>query len=148
MLQGIYLLVFIICIIYIYYNFIKPTFNKLPKIPETFVATDDTSDATETLILNYYGDKKCPYSNTDSKAYNLIQSFEKDSKYTDVIIKYYWTDTDNMTFNKMQIEYVPTITNNASKKIDITVAPNTDITDRSLEELENLVKENIYAQLK
>lgn len=95
--------------------------------------------------LRYFGAYYCPYSNKESPAYMVIKDFEK--KYPDILIEYYWVETDKEYMNKYNIDYVPMILNNTNTQIDLAL-PNDIITEnKTNEELKDILLETLYNKL-
>ena len=162
MTQGIYLVIFIVGMIAFYFIFIKPTQTpetqrkeKNKKIEndgydfevsDTFANIPTTSMKTSNKILKYFGGSYCPHSREGSRAYELIKNFE--TEYPGVKVEYYWTGgNDNDEFNKADAKYVPTVTNGSYNKVQLSVNEMDDTSNKSDEELKNLVMINIYKQL-
>jgi hypothetical protein len=99
-------------------------------------------------IVKYFGSMFCPHSRKGSMAYNLIKDFELEYK-DSVTVEYYWSNEKNSIdeFNKASVSYVPTITSNNYKKIDITLPSYYDKTDKKESDIKVAYLTNIYNQI-
>ena len=96
-------------------------------------------------ILKYFGGHKCPYSRIGSRAYELIKEFEL--QYPEINVEYYWSGEDKEEFKLGNIKYVPTIENCNYEKIELKLQDNIDTTDKTEDELIEILMKNIYDQL-
>ena len=144
MKQGIYLVLFIVGIIALYIFFIKPK-KDMPK--DTFAnITTSSVEPKSDKVLKYFGGSYCPHSREGSRAYELIKDFELE--HPDVKVEYFWTGGENdEEFQKANAQYVPTVTNRLYNKVELSVNPDDDTTNKSDIELKHLVMGNIYRQL-
>ena len=102
---------------------------------------------SDNKTLKYFGGERCPHSKEGSKAHILIKAFEE--MYPDVNIEYYWSSisTHKDEFKKARADYVPTITNDKYKHIELKIGENISTIGKSDIELKNLVLENVYNNL-
>ena len=98
-------------------------------------------------VLKYFGGAYCPHSREGSRAYELVKDFEV--KYKNVDVQYYWSGEEETKdeFIKADARYVPTLTNCNYNKIEMSVPQGTDTSDKSQDELKELVMKNMYNQL-
>ena len=101
----------------------------------------------DTKVLKYFGGAYCPHSREGSRACDLVKEFE--ATYPDVDVQYYWSGEEDTKaeFMKADARYVPTLTNNNYSKIEMSVPPGTDTSEKSQDELKQLVMKNMYNQL-
>jgi len=95
--------------------------------------------------LRYFGAYYCPYSNKESPAYMVIKDLE--NKYSDVLIEYYWVETDKEYMSKYNVEYVPMILTNEDKTIDLALPTDITIENKTNDELKDILLETIYNKL-
>lgn len=95
-----------------------------------------------TKTIKYFGGDYCPYSNTNSIAYNVMKEFEV--RYPDVLVEYYWSGKDNAAMEKYNILYVPTILNSKDQPIELKLPKDTVTEGKTNDELRGLLLENIY----
>jgi hypothetical protein len=102
---------------------------------------------TQKKILKYFGGDYCPHSNSDSRIFRLInEDFRQ--KYPDVDIQIFWSSDENREeFQRAGAEYVPTITNSSYEHLRVGLPESIDTTDKSDEELKQLVLINLKNQL-
>ena len=110
----------------------------------------DTRDMQDTLgpkVLKYFGGAYCPHSREGSRAYNLVKDFEV--TYPNVTVEYYWTGdlSTKDEFLKADARFVPTITDGSYNKIEMSIQPGSDVTDKSQDELKEMVMANMYRKL-
>ena len=98
-------------------------------------------------VLKYFGGAYCPHSREGSRAYELVKDFE--AKYNNIDVQYYWSGEEGTKdeFMKADARYVPTLTNCDYTKIEMSVPQGTDTSDKSQDELKELVMKNMYNQL-
>ena len=81
----------------------------------------------EQKILKYFGQDYCPYSNKQSYMYNVLNTkFRK--MYPNVKIEFNWAKTqyEMNESAKANVEYVPTITNENYKHINVYISDKLD----------------------
>jgi len=138
----VFILVTIVIIITLTKNKNGPFTNKETSKREGFVETTPTSPIK---TLKYFGGGYCPYSNTNSNAYNFIKDFADLKK--DVEVKYYWTETNQQDMEEYKIMYVPTILGKDDKPIELKLPDDYIKTDRSDAELKEALINYIYTLL-
>jgi|SaaInlV_165m_DNA_2_1040747.scaffolds.fasta_scaffold05828_1 hypothetical protein len=106
----------------------------------------ETLQNKESKVLNYYGGNHCPHSRIGSSMYDLISN-NFHTKYPNVSINYYWSGEADDEFIRANIEYVPTITNNYNQQLFIGLPEGNVPDDKSDQELEQILLDNIYNQL-
>ena len=133
----IYVLALIIILVTIYIIVKKYKENKENK--EKFT--------NEEKKLKYFGSKRCPHSKEGSRTYELVKEFE--NKYNDVKVEYYWSDIPSHkdNFEKANAEYVPTITNDNYKTIELILPKDLDRNSKTEEELKEILLSNMYDQV-
>jgi len=99
-------------------------------------------------IIQYYGGHHCPHSNKESNMYKLITE-HLNNRYNDVDVKIYWGSEPEgqKLFEQNKIEYVPTILNSRNEVVNIGLDDSVDKTNKTDDQLETLLFENIYKQL-
>lgn len=98
-------------------------------------------------IIKYFGGHNCPHSNTNSHAYNLINKFFRE-QYPDVYVEIIWSTPENQSeFMNAKAEYVPTITNDKYKHIELNLPEGFQTENKSEDELVKAVCDNVYSQL-
>ena len=138
----VFILVIVIIIITLTKNKKGPFTNKENSKHEGFV---ETSPASPTKTLKYFGGGYCPYSNTNSNAYNVIKDFA-DLK-QDVTVEYYWTETNQPEMEQYQIMYVPTILGTNNQPIELRLPDDYEKTGKSDTELKDALMNYIYNSL-
>jgi hypothetical protein len=98
-------------------------------------------------VLKYFGGAYCPHSREGSRAYELVKDFE--AKYKNIDVQYFWSGEEGTKdeFMKADARYVPTLTNCDYTKIEMSVPQGTDTSDKTQDELKELVMKNMYNQL-
>lgn len=96
--------------------------------------------------INYFGGHHCPHSRENSSMYNLINDRLR-KKYPDIQINIYWASEHGDLFNKYNVEYVPTLLNNSGNNVVAGLPENVNRENKTDEELEEMVLENISNQL-
>lgn len=96
--------------------------------------------------INYFGGHHCPHSRENSSMYNLINDRLR-KKYPDIQINIYWASEHGDLFNKYNVEYVPTLLNNSGNNVVAGLPENVNRENKTDEELEEMVLENILNQL-
>jgi hypothetical protein len=129
--------VFILVVIVIIITLTKNKFTNT----KTEKFADDPLPSTKTL--KYFGGGYCPYSNTNSNAYNVILDFENLKK--DVKVEYYWTENNQDKMEQYEIMYVPTILGKDDKPIELKLPDNFDKTGKTDAEIKTALMEHIYS---
>lgn len=109
---------------------------------------------SEKKVIKYFGAHYCPFSNSLSRAYNLINNLIA-NKYPDVEIELYMSDDINEEnkkhhmeeFRKADAKYVPTVTNGKYAHINLSLPKDYITDDKTDEEITETLLENIYSQL-
>lgn len=105
----------------------------------------ETSPASPTKTLKYFGGGYCPYSNTNSNAYNVIKEFENLKK--DVKVEYYWTENNQSDMEKYKIMYVPTILGENDRPIELRLPDDYDKTNKTDAQLKEALMNHLYTLL-
>jgi len=98
-----------------------------------------------TKTIKYFGGDYCPYSNTNSIAYNVMKEFEV--KYPNILVEYYWSGKDTAAMEKYNILYVPTILNSKDQPIELKLPKDTIIEGKTDDELRGLLLDNIFMSI-
>jgi hypothetical protein len=114
------------------------------RFSEKFSGTSSSIKKT-TNSVKYFGGNYCPHSRIGSRAHTLIKEFEK--KYPDIRVEYYWTGEDNEEFTKANAQYVPTITDSRYRNIVLSLPQGIDTSQKTDDELKELVLINVRNQL-
>jgi hypothetical protein len=109
---------------------------------------------SEKKVIKYFGAHYCPFSNSRSRAYNLINNLIT-NKYPDIEIELYMSDDINeenkkhymAEFRKADAKYVPTVTNDKYAHINLSLPKDYITDDKTDEEITESLLENIYNQL-
>jgi hypothetical protein len=133
----VFILVIIVIIITLTKNKKNPFTNK-----EKFA---DESTTSNVKTLKYFGGGYCPYSNTNSNAYNVIKDFENLKQ--DVKVEYYWTETNQPEMERYKIMYVPTILGKDDMPIELKLPDDYVKGDKSDADLKNALMDHIYKSL-
>ena len=135
----------VICIIIVIVLLLMSILNNNKKGKKRCI--DNENKMEEQKVLKYFGGAYCPHSREGSRAYNLMKDFE--ATYPNVDVQYYWSgnENDKSEFMKADARYVPTLTNSLYNKVEMSVSPKIDTTDKSQDELKELVMINMYDQL-
>ena len=96
--------------------------------------------------INYFGGHHCPHSRENSSMYNLINDRLR-KKFPDIEINIYWASEHDDLFNKYKVEYVPTLLSNSGNNVVAGLPEGVNREDKTDEELEEMVLENISKQL-
>lgn len=139
----VFILVIIVIIIMLTKNK-KNTFTNEEIEGEKIELLDETI-INPTKTLKYFGGEFCPYSNTNSNAYNVIREFENLNK--DVKVEYYWTETNKNDMEKYNIMYVPTIFGKDNQPIELKLPDNYNKMGKSDSELKEALMNHIYTLL-
>ena len=105
----------------------------------------NTEKLDNTKSIKYFGGDYCPYSNTNSIAYNVMKEFE--IKYPNVLVEYYWSGKDSAMMEKYNIMYVPTILNSKDQPIELKLPKDTVTEGKTDEELRGMLLDNIYRSI-
>lgn len=139
----VFILVIVVIIITLTRNKKGPFTNKENSKQEGFVEPD-----SPTKTLKYFGGGYCPYSNTNSNAYKVINDFEEYIKSKgDVEVKYYWTETNQPEMEQYKIMYVPTILGRNDQPIELKLPDNIIKEGKTDEELKKDLMDYIYNSL-
>lgn len=128
-------IILLLCVI-IFYIF---AYNKYDSF------TGSATITSQLKIIKYFGGSYCIYSNKSSAAYMVIKDFEE--KYKDVKVEYYWVGTNDDMMAKHTVTQVPTILNSNNVSIELNLPKDTDTTNKTTEQLKELLLSNIYTQL-
>ena len=127
---------------------------------QTDSAQDNSNDNIQPLVtrpvtesfdsskkgINYFGGHHCPHSRENSSMYNLINDRLR-KKFPDIEINIYWASEHDDLFNKYKVEYVPTLLSNSGNNVVAGLPEGVNREDKTDEELEEMVLENISKQL-
>lgn len=113
------------------------------------------SNSNGKIVLKYFGTTRCPHSNPQSRAFDLINNKFRE-KYGDMVDIQIYMNGPGVTENKDQMiqefrnaraDYVPKITCENYKEVHLRMSSDVDTTNKSDEELMGLLLDNIYNQL-
>jgi len=133
----VFILVIVVVIITLTKNKLGFFTNKENSKHEGFV-----EPTSPTKTLKYFGGGYCPYSNTNSNAYKVINEFA--SSHNDVKVEYYWTEDNQSDMEKYKIMYVPTILGKNDQPIELRLPDDYDKTDRTDSQLKEALMNHLY----
>ncbi len=133
----VFILVIVVIIITLTKNKKGSFTNKENFKREGFVEPD-----SPTKTLKYFGGGYCPFSNTNSNAYKVINEFV--SLHNDVKIEYYWTEDNQSDMEKYKIMYVPTILGKNDQPIELKLPDDYDKTNKTDAQLKEALMNHLY----